>query len=719
MRYLLLLLILCVQLSLNTYAQSSRISDITFVAPQSVFAKSEEGGSPDKKLKANAAQARKKIVGLFNLFKDYEVIVDTAAMRSAFTDLMKDEPTAATPTASEMTAADFSDYLDKTNKLLRAKLEKLDKETIRPEAYWAEKSRVQRALSILQSAYCLSGKERAGSFVFSKDAEGYDIICFPLDSLRTNSRYGTIDNYKEGFARIRKDQVYGYLNYCGDEFITCQYQLAESYNYGKALVKKVDWYFLDIKGEESNTLENIVDAKAMTRGVSLAKFTNGKFALIDNNYDVTLTPISEYYDAVEPFFRKEIFKVRNGKKVGLITIDGAIKLDINYDRIEPSKQMPNVYVLRLEEAIGLIDSVGNLKFKPSFTSIGEFNKYGLAIAYGKESMQLINGKTMESSKLYDNISTFNRFGLATIRSKDKLVGLIDSSLKIVIQPTYYEIGQFNKFGLASAAKSSLQWGFINPSGTEIIPTKYASVGEYNAFGMVVVRSTSNLCTKGECLVDAVLDNKGKEIIAASTQPDAPNIRYFVTDTLVSNHYVALIQDIGGYSGYRLIDKRDNRIVNKTPYEAIAPHDQYKVFTFRDPISKMWGLMDTTGRVLAKPVYKEIKRPKEEYYPAQNDKGKWGYIDKRGKPQIPFEYEEVKSFRASYAIVSQGKDKWGLINKFNAKVVPCTFKALTVITSSDKYEITDTKDNKFLVNEKGECEKNCEVFETIRRAANTN
>lgn len=718
MRYL-STLILCVHLISNTLAQTPRNSDLSFVTVPSVQSSNDSGGNPDKKLKANTAQARKKIVSLFNLFKDYEVIVDTAAMRTAFTDLFKEEVTTTTANVSnEMTAVDFSAYLDKTSKLLSTKLEKISSAELKNEQYWEDLSRVQRALSILQSAYCLAGKERAGSYVFSKDVDGYDIICFPLDSLRGNSRYGTIDNYKEGFARIRKDQVYGYMNYCGDEFITCQYQLAESFNYGKALVKKVDWYFLDAKGEESNTLENIVDAKAMSRGVSLAKFTNGKYALIDNNFDVSQTPISEYYDAIDPFFKKEIFKVRNGKKFGLINFDGSVRLDINYDKIEPSRQLPKVYVIGLEEAIGLIDSVGTVKFKPSFISIGDFNRYGLAQATSKEGgVLLINGKTMQATKKYENISSFNNYGLANIRTTEKLYGIIDSSLKVIVEPTYSAINAFNKYGLAAVSKAN-HWGFINPLGKEIIPSKYNEVGEYNNFGMVVVRQSIPTCSKGQCLADAILDEKGKEIIPFSIEAGAENIRYYVTDTLVSSYYVAIVQSSNGNSGYRIIDKRGNKIVNKTPYEAISPHDQYKMFSFRDMNNKLWGLMDTTGRVWAKPSYKEIKRPKEDYYPAQNEKGKWGYIDKKGKPQIPFEYEDVKSYRAGYAIVTQGKDKWGLINKFNAKVIPCTFKSIKVITESNKFEILDSKDNIFLVNENGECEKNCEVFESIRRAANS-
>lgn len=719
MRYL-SILILCVHLFSTTQAQSPRNSDLSFAAVLAPFTEKNTNGDPDKKLKANTAQARKKIVALFNLFKDYEVIVDTASMRSAFSDLFKEESSTTVSTApSEMTAVDFTAYLDKTGKLLTNKLDKISSTELKNDQYWEDLSRVHRALSILQSAYCLAGKERAGSYVVSKDADGYDIICFPLDSLRTNSRYGTIDNYKEGFARIRKDQVYGYLNYCGDEFITCQYQLAESFNHGKALVKKVDWYFLDSKGEESNTLENIVDAKAMSKGISLAKFTNGKFALIDNNYDVSQTPISEYYDAIEPFFKKEIFRVRNGKKFGLINFDGSVKLDINYDKIEPSKQLSKVYLLRLEDAIGIIDSVGNIKFKPSFTAIGDFNRYGLAQAISKDGgVLLINGKTMQATKNYESISNFNKYGLATIRTNEKLNGLIDSTLKIVIEPTYSEIRAFNKYGLAAVSKAN-HWGFINPLGQEIIPSKYSEVGEYNNYGMVVVRSTLPNCTKGQCLVDAVIDEKGKDIIPVSLEPGAENIRYYVTDTLISYHYVAIVQNTSGNSGFRMIDKRGNKIVNKVAYEAIAPHDQYKMFSFRDMNSKLWGLMDTTGRVWAKPIYKEIKKPKEDYYPTQNEKGKWGYIDKKGKPQIPFEYEDVKSYRAGYAVVSQGKDKWGLINKFNAKVVPCSFKSINVISGSNKFEILDNKDNIFVVNENGDCEKNCEIFEAIRRAANGN
>lgn len=717
MRYL-LTLILCVHFFISIYAQSPRKSDITYAALSStnVADSKDNNGNPDKKLRANAAQARKKIVGLFNLFKDYEIIVDTALLRPAMTDFVKEEPTAGN--ASEMNAADFSAYLDKTNKLLVDKLEKLEKETTTKDAtYWNIKNRIQRALSILQSAYCLSGKERNGSFVYSKDQEGYDIICFPLDSLKTNPRYGTIDNYKEGFARIRKDQVYGFLNYCGDEYVTCQYQQAESFNYGRALVKKVDWYFIDTKGEESNTLENILDAKALVRGVSLAKFSNGKFALIDNNFDLTQTPISEYYDAIEPFYRKEIFKIRTGKKYGLLNVDGSVKLEVNYDKIEPSKQLPNVYVLHFENAIGLIDSLGNVKFKPSFTSIGDFNKYGLAVAYGKESVQLINGKTMEATKSYDAISTFNQFGLAMIRNKDKMYGIIDSTLNVVLAPTYTDIKDYNKFGLAAASKPNGDWGYINRLGKEIIAIKCYAVGDYNAYGLVVVRNKQAGCSKGDCLVDAVLDQEGRTVIAPAVDAEATNIRYFVTDTLVSNRYVAIIQNTGNKSGYRIIDRKGNRVVNKTAYEAIMPHDQYYLFAFRDNNS-MWGLMDTTGKVVAKPMYKELKKPKEEYYPAQNEKGKWGFIDKKGKPQIPFEYEEVKSYRAGYATVSQGKDKWGLINKFNAKIVPCVFKSLNPLEGTEKYEIFDTKDNIFIINENGDCEKNCDLFESIRKLANS-
>jgi WG containing repeat len=127
--------------------------------------------------------------------------------------------------------------------------------------------------------------------------------------------------------------------------------------------------------------------------------------------------------------------------------------------------------------------------------------------------------------------------------------------------------------------------------------------------------------------------------------------------------------------------------------------------------------DTTGKLLTKPAYKDIRRVGEAYYAAENKEGKWGFLNKKGKPQIPFEYDEVKAYRFGFAPVSKGKGKWGLINRFNAKIVPCEFASVALNEMETKFEVVDTESVKYIINDQGECETNHLKFETVRAKAN--
>lgn len=52
-------------------------------------------------------------------------------------------------------------------------------------------------------------------------------------------------------------------------------------------MKKFDWYSVDVYGNENDELENVNDVKALKLGINIAKFKNGKQALIDNGYDIS------------------------------------------------------------------------------------------------------------------------------------------------------------------------------------------------------------------------------------------------------------------------------------------------------------------------------------------------------------------------------------------------------------------------------------------------
>lgn len=684
-----------VALGTTAVAQTDDAS-ITARVPIANFRKSTTAETANEPL----MQARRQLMTTFNAYRDGD-----------FTPKGASDAVAANAVISDQ---DFANYVSKMQKDLQRRLAKLEEKKNTSMEYFLEKAKVMKGLSLLKSATCLASNSDA-PFAQMKDLEGNDIVAYSLEVLKNNVRYGFLEPYKEGFARIKKDQVYGFLNYCGDEVVVCQYETAEPFNNGKALVKKVNWYFVDVEGNEGEQLQNVINAKALRDGISIVTLTNGKQALIDNYYDTNQRLLSTQFDAIEPFQgATNVYRVRSGKKYGVIALNGEQKLDIAYDRIDASN-VSGLYQIEQEGKMGFVDSTWAVKFKPGFQQISGFNEYGLALAKEQAGYRLINQKSMKSSKLYDAIGEFDGFGLATIRNEAKRYGLIDSSLNVVLEPTYVSITPFNQFGLAAVCREeNNRCGFINIEGKEIIPTSFSRVGSFNGVGLVSVRTTIKDCPESgkECKGDMIYDLHGKMVISASREANPQDVVYEVTDTIHGEHFNAVVIRQGKNLAYHLVEKEGLRLITTTPYEVISPLDINGLFPVRK--DGLWGLMDTSGRLIAKCVYREIRKPGDGYYSVRNaENGKFGYISPKGKIQIPFEYDEVKAFRGGHAIVQKGKF-WGLINKFNAKIIPCAFKS--IVSQEDKYEIF-TDSETFIVSGKGDCEQNCEKFDSIRKKAN--
>ena len=658
----------------------------------------------------DALHARKSIMTVLNRFREGTASVDENMMSPEAIQLA-----IVSQKTETSNSGSFSEYLEKMKDVLGKRLEGIngtDEQSI------IQYARVMGAKNILISAKCLESQAN-NSFVETKDQDGNYLISFPVDSLRRGTRFGTVDNYREGFARVRKDQVFGYLNLCGEENITSQYAKAEPFNGGRALVKRVEWYFIDANGEESAALEGITEGKALSRGVTLVKLTDGKQTLIDNKYDVSKKPIAQSYEAIEPFYQNIVFKVRNTKKFGLLGIDGKIKLEVNFDNIEATK-VPGVYKVTLGTMIGLIDTSWTIKIQPTYTSISDFNKYGLATAISDKGAILIQKNTFKTTKSYKTITEFNEFGVATFLDESGKYGLIDSEMKIVLEPKYISISGFNEIGLASACLEANKCGFIKFDGSEQIKAGYESVSSFNIYGLTVAKKTIENCggKVGEkCSADIILDKMGNTIVAATDESIAKKTRYKLTDSLHSAHYIIINttnSDAGGMQ-YMLIDKNSMKQVTSVPFQTITSIDPNGNFRVKN--NDLWGLIDSAGALMSKCQYKEIRRVGEGYYAAQNEKGIWGFLSKKGKPQIEFEYEEVRQFRNGFAPVSKGKNKWGIISKFNAKIVPCVFKSIVMNGAETKFEIMDQEGTVYIINEKGECESNCAKFEEIRNKAN--
>lgn len=655
--------------------------------------------------------ARKQTIYLFNLFRDYSVTVDT---------VLGNKPADTEPSyvVKESSPAYFRMYLSKMDATIRRKIETLSE----IPSKLLEQERLAKALTILKSAECLADKEK-GAFELTKDKDGNDIIAFPLDSLRKKSRYGLVDNYNEGFARIQKDQVFGFINICGEEVITCQYERVEPFNNGMALARRIDWFFVDTKGVESPSFDNVADAKPMGYGVSLLKFNNNTFALVNNEFGTTKVPLSSFYESIEPFSfknskRNDVFRVRNGKKYGVIGLNGKIKLDPTYDDISATNES-GIYRINLGGRIGIVDSNWKIQFPPSFNSVSDFNEFGIAEAKNENGVVLIKKNGLVKSKTYDNVTSFNDFGVAVIRDANKNHGIIDTNFHVIVEPKYASIGNFNDMGLAPACLLTNKCGFIKYDGTEQIKANYESVGNFNSFGLAVakVNVTDYKGKKNEKVsAQIVIDAQGNTVIPVTDEAIEKKFYYELSDTTHSYEYLivyAYPENNRSDRQYHLIQKEKNQLITATPYQIISALDNCG--NFRVKKGNIWGLLDSTGKILAKPQFSQIQRVSENFYAVENAAGKWGFVTQKGKQQVPFEYDEVRNFRNGYVPASKGKDKWGLITRFNAKVVPCAFKS--IIDKGSKYEVTGVDGLIYIVNDQGDCETNCPKFEAIRAEAN--
>ncbi|MEA5460515.1 WG repeat-containing protein [Arcicella sp. LKC2W] len=625
----------------------------------------------------------------------------------------------------------FATYLARLDKKYKGDVRSIETDNIRDIFQIDQKSEIKKRHSSVISAQCFSNKND-GRFIKMKDLDGEEIIGFPLESFKGNSRYGLVENYHQGFARIKKDQVFGFLNYCGDETIPCQYEKAEPFNDGKALVKKFDWYFVDVYGNESEGLENIVDAKALRMGVNVAKFKNGKYALIDNNYDISKKPLSDYFDEIVTF-NNELFRVKVGKNYGLIKIDGSTKIDAIYDDINATAEQGKWMIIEQNKKVGLMDTEGNIKIKPSFESIVNIsidptisNNSTLGIARDEAGIRLIDFKDLRTSKTYSAISDFNKYGLAQVKD-GKYVGFINLDLKVVIEPVYSTLGNFNQYGLVSACKTNLngatKCGYIKYDGTEIIPIAFDEVAGFNRFGLVVAKENVKNCSlpAGNCRVDVIYDKNGNLVIGKTNEAAPIGIKYATTDTLFNGSFIAIKTLNPLKNGddmpveYNLVERNGLKRITTQSYLSIKRYDANLLF----PVMKdgKWGLIDTTGKIIAKPTYKDIMVTTEGLYGVKYDNNKYGFIDKKGKVQVAFDYDEVRPFNNGLSIVSRGQGKLGVINRFNAKIAPCFFSEVNILPATKQFELLDSSGNKFVLNSNGDCVTNCTKFDEIRKLAN--
>jgi hypothetical protein len=292
---------------MKLYAFRLALALLLFAPNYAIFASDKDSSSVSK------SQVRK----FFNIEKTQKIMMATLAKPTPFYNrdslLNHFKQFFANPEL-----INYQEYVNGMAVQLKKKINILEYDAIRNVFQLEQLNDLRGRFSLVNSATCLANKCE-GVFVRVKDSEGRDIMTQPLENAE---KYVIVEKYKQGFSRVKHEKTgFGFVNICGEEIVQCQYSHAENFNDGKVLVKKNSWLFVDILGKESEELKDVTDALALTKGISLVRFKNGKYALIDNQFDKTQTPVSDIYDSIEPL-NFENFRVTIGNETKVINIEG-------------------------------------------------------------------------------------------------------------------------------------------------------------------------------------------------------------------------------------------------------------------------------------------------------------------------------------------------------------------------------------------------------------
>ena len=291
------------------YAFNLTLALLLFVSDSPVFAFEKDSLSISKK------QVRK----FFNVERTQKIMMATLSKATPFYNrdslLNHFKHFFANPEL-----VNYQEYVSGMSAQLKKKINILEYDAIKNIFQLEQLTDLHGRFSLVNSAACLINKKEE-VFIRVKDTDGRDIMAQPLENAE---KYVNVQTFKQGFSRVKQDKSgYGFVNICGEEIIKCKYFYAENFNNGRALVKKNYWLFVDFSGKESQELKDVTDALALTKGISLVRFKNGKYALIDNQFDKTQTPISDIYDAIEPL-EFENFRVKTGHETKVINIEGTV-----------------------------------------------------------------------------------------------------------------------------------------------------------------------------------------------------------------------------------------------------------------------------------------------------------------------------------------------------------------------------------------------------------
>lgn len=392
----------------------------------------------------------------------------------------------------------------------------------------------------------------------------------------------------------------------------------------------------------------------------------GKVGFVDAQGNVV---IDCKYESAFPFNRGISIVCKSGK-YGMIDTTGKVVLPLNYSSISPWNDL---YMVKDGKKLGLVSYKGEIVLKPEYSFISKVNCYGKAlIALGGKA-------TANEKKTYMANAQY---------------GIIDRSGQILVAPTYRGLYEFSFdgkgifplyegkrlrysyhntidtletdcsfLGFSKNGNSIYEAGLMDGSGKELIKPglyTYIMLPKSNMVRYYIQKKKETLCGYYD-----LTNNKAFQVATINLAFD--KINYWSHGDFCGD-----IAPVNGNS-WSFIDKTGRSL--RDGYSSLKHSEYLGLWAAKNSVGT-WDVFDNYNKdINALSSYTEINFPLKEgdkqVFSVQKD-SKYGVISKTGQEILPFDYNQING--SSFDVIPVKKDgKWGAYTSEGKQIIPVIYE----------------------------------------------
>lgn len=316
-------------------------------------------------------------------------------------------------------------------------------------------------------------------------------------------QYDLTKGFKEGYAFVKKNGLWGVIDITGKEVVPFIYEEASSFNEGLATVKLNNkWGFINYYGNEIVPFISDVQ-RDFNEGMAII-VQNGKWGFVNQRGELAIDCKYDYVDDFIEGLSSVSLKIDNEDNFGYINIQGKVIVPIKYKFTSNFKE-GLACVQDWDLNYGYLNKSGIEIISCKYLEAKSFSE-GLACVSTESGWGYINpyGEMVIPDK-FDEAFDFDN-GLAKV-VRDGLKGYIDRTGKVIIPLIYTMANQSFSEGLSNVMKDG-KWCFIDTKGNTVLKCNYQEVYSFEN-GLACVKKNYKygaINHEGREIVPCIYDN---------------------------------------------------------------------------------------------------------------------------------------------------------------------------------------------------------------------